>query len=482
MTLFGIDVSEHQNGMNLKNAINEHSLDFAIIRTNYGTHKDFVYRSHVDDAKQTNAILAAYTYLRNPQENVPIPQQVQTSLDVMGPNHRLPIWLDCEAKEGLTQDHINQAKTCYEQAGIRVIGIYSYWPWWTERNLDATPYTHVWGAAYPRRNNGTPRELYPGDTNPQWNKPMGGIKPHLWQYSSTGRFTGFPRDVDLNAFRGTRTELNAIINGTPPTGNTTVEKILPYDRGPVPQETYYWCGPATAQTIINQHNKNLIAEQVLANEMGTTRNGTNTIDLVAQSLKKWLPDGRYATTWLPNDPATNTQKEQLWANVKNSIDAGYGVAANIVAPPSNYPKPSYTSTIAPTYAGGTVYHYIAIMGYAIDPTGTRHLWVADSGFSPYGYWCTLDQMATLIPPKGYAYATATLTKSTPQPTTTQEITNVGTIRSLINPKFAFKPFDLIAIIDATCWSLLVLAKEIARKQGIDPDKTLEEAKQKDRQR
>lgn len=481
MTIFGIDISEHQDGMNVKNAVENYGLDFVIIRTNDGTHGDLAYRSHVDDAKRTNAILAAYTYLRNPLEGTTIEQQVKTSLDVMGDRYRLPIWLDCETKKGLTPAHIREAKQRYEQAGIRVCGIYSYWPWWEEHGDTADPYGYIWGAAYPHSKLGAIRDIYPGDNSPQWSKPMGGTKPHIWQYASTGRFAGFAKNVDVNAFRGTREELQTIITGTPQSGTKTVEKVLPYDRGPVPQETYYWCGPATAQTIINQHKRQLIAERTLANEMGTTTNGTNTIDLVAGSLRKYLPEARYATVWMPNDPPNSVQKQRLWDNVTASIDAGYGVAANIVAPPSNYPKASYTSTISPAYSGGTVYHYVAIMGYAIDSAGVKHFWVADSGFRPFGYWCTFEQMASLIPPKGYAYATATPPKPQPQPQSadTQEITNVETIRSLINPKFAFKPFDMVAIIDATCWSLLVLAKEIARKQGIDPDVVLAEAKRKD---
>lgn len=71
--------------------------------------------------------------------------------------------------------------------------------------------------------------------------------------------------------------------------------------------------------------------------------------------------------------------------------------SNIVAPPSNYPRAVAPSTISPTYGWGTVYHYIAVMGYA-----PGRVWVADSGFYPYGYWLSLEQLASLIPPKGYA--------------------------------------------------------------------------------
>jgi hypothetical protein len=45
------------------------------------------------------------------------------------------------------------------------------------------------------------------------------------------------------------------------------------------------------------------------------------------------------------------------------------------------------------------------MGYD-DDASNRAVWIADSGFRPFGYWISFDQFATLIPPKGYAYSTA----------------------------------------------------------------------------
>ena len=44
------------------------------------------------------------------------------------------------------------------------------------------------------------------------------------------------------------------------------------------------------------------------------------------------------------------------------------------------------------------------MGYSTE--GQRKIWVADSGFTPYGYYISFDQLASLIPPKGYAYSQA----------------------------------------------------------------------------
>lgn len=185
-----------------------------------------------------------------------------------------------------------------------------------------------------------------------------------------------------------------------------IEKVLEYDAAHIKQDTFYWCGPATAQTIINSGGKKFLTEQSLAAEMKTTTDGTNTIDLVADSLRKHLPHAGYAVRQMPNDPPSDGQKNQLWADITGSINAGFGVAANIVAPPNNYPRPSYKSTQAPRYNDGDVYHYVSIMGYAVDTAGVKHVFVVDSGFDPYVYWCTFEQMASLIPPKGYAYSTA----------------------------------------------------------------------------
>ncbi|MFE6922905.1 C39 family peptidase [Nocardia sp. NPDC057663] len=181
-----------------------------------------------------------------------------------------------------------------------------------------------------------------------------------------------------------------------------IEKRLPYPRTQVIQDTEFNCGPASSQTVILARTGDLILESVLGSEMGTDQEGTDHIGLIAPVLNRYLPGADYRVSQMPNDPALPQQAQKLWENVKQSIDSGYGVVANIVAPPGNYPRGVRGST-SPQYRGGTVFHYIAIMGYA-DGGGPRAFWVADSGFEPYGYWCSFEQMATLIPPKGYAAA------------------------------------------------------------------------------
>lgn len=219
-TLFGVDVSEHQSGMNLGMAAAEAGLDFAIIRTTDGTHRDLIYRSHMEDAERAGLITAAYHYLRNPSEGRPIAAQVQASLDVMG-DYRRPIWIDVETPAGIHVNHIRECKRLFEEAGVRVIGCYSYVPYWEHKIAPSEPDSHefgaFWVAAYGRNQPGAPAAIYPGNGHRQWTYPLGGQTPVLWQYSSEARFgtwRGGTSGVDINAFRGTREQLKALFYGS----------------------------------------------------------------------------------------------------------------------------------------------------------------------------------------------------------------------------------------------------------------------------
>lgn len=185
-----------------------------------------------------------------------------------------------------------------------------------------------------------------------------------------------------------------------------IEKILEYPRNEVTQDTIYNCGPASVQTIIAGATGKMHTEAFLGKQLGTHTGGTDWIGQFPRVLNNFIPEAKYAHTELPNDPPGQAQKDTLWRRVVSSIDAGYGVVANIVAPPSNYPRAVAPSTINFAYGSGTVYHYIAVMGYRVESNGTKKVWISDSGFYPYGGFISFDQLASLIPPKGYAYATA----------------------------------------------------------------------------
>lgn len=101
----------------------------------------------------------------------------------------------------------------------------------------------------------------------------------------------------------------------------------------------------------------------------------------------------YATKEMPNDPPTQAQKDQLWNDIVTDINDAYAIVANIVAPPGNQP-PGYPSD-------QTIYHYFTIIGYNSENM-TVHIADSASFSGNQLYWLTFDQLASLIPPKGYS--------------------------------------------------------------------------------
>lgn len=215
-TIFGVDVSSHQDGMSLKQAARE-GVQFAIIRTTDGTYRDSCYQSHLADAEGAGLVTAAYHFLRNPSEGTSVAAQVQASVEVMGAKRR-PVWIDVETPAGLHVDHIRACKREFERRGVRVIGCYSYVPYWEGRIRPREPDSHefgqFWVAAYGANRRGTPKAVYPGDNHRQWSYPLGDQKPVLWQFGSRGVVAG--REVDVNAFRGSREELRRLFYGGAP--------------------------------------------------------------------------------------------------------------------------------------------------------------------------------------------------------------------------------------------------------------------------
>ena len=158
------------------------------------------------------------------------------------------------------------------------------------------------------------------------------------------------------------------------------------------QQTGYWCGPAATRIALSAR----IAppsQQQLANELPTTTNGTDWIGQVTRVLNNHLGTGWYETKEMPNDPPTAAQRDLLWRDIVLDINNGYAIVANIVAPPGNQP-PGYPP-------GQTIYHYFTVIGY-----NDANMTVLIADPASFGgnqiYWLTFNQLATLIPPKGYS--------------------------------------------------------------------------------
>lgn len=158
------------------------------------------------------------------------------------------------------------------------------------------------------------------------------------------------------------------------------------------QETYYYCGPAATRIALSARISPPSQDE-LAWELGTTVNGTDAISQVTPVLNSHLGTGWYETKEMPDDPPTQAQRDLLWRDVVLDIDNNYPIVANIVAPPGNQP-PGYPSD-------QTIYHYFTVIGY--DDSDSTVLIADPASFSGYQiYWLSFDQLATLIPPKGYS--------------------------------------------------------------------------------
>lgn len=174
-------------------------------------------------------------------------------------------------------------------------------------------------------------------------------------------------------------------------------KSLEFNRGIIPQVEYWSCGSASTEVALAVRGQ-YVPERELFGEVGTTINGTDHISQITRVLNRRLGAG-YVIQECPQDPPAQGMRDKLWADIVGSINAGFAVVCNIVSPPPNRPR-AVKGSAQPNYGWSTVWHYFTVVSYDdVD----RTVEIADSGFAPYHYWVTLDNLAELIPPKGYAF-------------------------------------------------------------------------------
>lgn len=227
--LYGIDISEHNDGLSCVRAKQE-GMDFAIIRLCDGTHVGRVFHSHLADTEQAGMLISTYWYLRAPSEGTSIAQQVDVIDQQMAGRRDLPVWIDVESVDMnypasdprrylLIEKDVWDAKHELERRGYHVPGVYTgRWYWENMRGGEPSMQGlgYLWVSDYGLNNGaGDPRSLYAsegGDRYPGWDYPLGDRKPDLLQYGSRGTVAGRP-NVDINAYRGSRAELQALFSG-----------------------------------------------------------------------------------------------------------------------------------------------------------------------------------------------------------------------------------------------------------------------------
>lgn len=234
-TIFGIDISDHQDGLALSRAVRD-GMQFVILRLCDGTYVDKAFKSHLADAEANGLLVATYWYLRAPSEGTTIAQQVDVIDQQLGGRKDLGVWIDVEsvAPDGrklLTKDDVWAAKRELESRGYHVPGIYSgAWYWENmpggEPSMDGLG--HLWVSSYGRNRKGAPRDTYTadgGDNHRDWSYPLGDRKPDILQFGSEGTVADW-HPVDINAFRGTRAELAHIFHPNNQTKETPMSSTV----------------------------------------------------------------------------------------------------------------------------------------------------------------------------------------------------------------------------------------------------------------
>ncbi|MCZ7427906.1 C39 family peptidase [Micromonospora sp. WMMA1949] len=157
------------------------------------------------------------------------------------------------------------------------------------------------------------------------------------------------------------------------------------------QPNFYFCGPAAARNALSVQGKN-IDVHAMAEEMGTTEAGTNSINDITPVLNKETGKDVYKSTEIPMDKARDRDKvDKLRADVVKTVDDGRAVVANIAGTATD------TDGTTHSFEGG---HYISVVGYR---DGGKVVTIADSANpNQASYRMDVDELARWIASRGYS--------------------------------------------------------------------------------
>jgi peptidase C39-like protein len=155
------------------------------------------------------------------------------------------------------------------------------------------------------------------------------------------------------------------------------------------QPNGYYCGPAASRIALSAHGTPPTFD-ALAQDMGTTTAGTQSIDDITRVLNQH--DNGYESVKL-DQAVTPEQTETLRHDVVDAINDGDPVVANIVGQVHD------TSGDLHRYAGG---HYLTITGYDDDGRTVTITDPADRK-GDNTYQLSIDDMAGWMATRGYSH-------------------------------------------------------------------------------
>ncbi|MER6595307.1 C39 family peptidase [Micromonospora purpureochromogenes] len=172
----------------------------------------------------------------------------------------------------------------------------------------------------------------------------------------------------------------------PAPGPEDGQRVLHYDYQRQPNE--YYCAPAATRIALSTQGK-VVSQREVADKLGTTQAGTDSVDATTRVLNEMTPGG-YETTEIQSAEADPQQEAELRNDVVEAVDANRGVVANIMGTSVDTEGNRYS------YEGG---HYLTIVGYR---DGGDTMKVADPYDPTKTYWMTDDKLADWIAARGYS--------------------------------------------------------------------------------
>ncbi|MFF5175763.1 C39 family peptidase [Micromonospora sp. NPDC000089] len=157
------------------------------------------------------------------------------------------------------------------------------------------------------------------------------------------------------------------------------------------QPNFYYCGPAATRNALSVQGKNIDVD-AMAKEMGTTENGTNSINDITPVLNKETgKKDAYHSVEIRTPKADDKQTDTLRADIVRTVDNGRAVVANIAGTTTD------TNGGTHSFEGG---HYISVVGYKDNG---KIVTIADSANpNTASYQITVDNLADWIATRGYS--------------------------------------------------------------------------------
>lgn len=215
MTIYGVDISNHQQdaqrrpSLNLQQVKNE-GYQFAIIKATEGTgFRDQHMAHYVAASRAAGLLTAVYLYVKEQ----PAADQAQVFAEHVG-DTTLPVALDIEEGAGANPQLWRDIAAELTARGYRVILTYCprwYWERIGSPSLAGLP--PLWSSSYPLG--------YTADLGSSiyakaggWPHGYGGLdSPTIWQFTSSALVDG--HRLDANAYEGTLDDLTALFTGQP---------------------------------------------------------------------------------------------------------------------------------------------------------------------------------------------------------------------------------------------------------------------------